>query len=79
MNPSQVSKQLQKASRQIENELSYYPEDEQLPAKIVLISRHDNFEVGFYAAYEGYKEAKRKDEVHFEVEFWFHGEIHLFD
>ena len=76
-NPSQISKQIRKASQQIEKEHSKYPEEERLPAKIVLISLHTDFEVGFHAITEGYKEAKRKDYVHFKTELWINGEIHI--
>ena len=75
--PSQVSRQIKKASRQIEQEHSKYPEDKRLPAKIVLISLHTDLEVGFYAISEGYKEAKRKNQVHFKTELWINGEIHV--
>ncbi len=75
LNPGQISKQIKHANSQIESEHSKYPEDKRLPAKIVLISLHESFEVGFHAISEGYKEAKRKDQVHFQVEFWFNGEI----
>ena len=76
-NPSQISKQIWKASQQIEKEHSKYPEEERLPAKIVLISWHTDFEVGFHAITEGYKEAKRKDYVHFKTELWINDEIHI--
>ena len=76
-NPSQVAKQIKKASRQIEQEHSKYPEDKRLPAKIVLISLHTDLKVGFYAISEGYKEAKRKNDVHFKTELWINGEIHV--
>lgn len=75
LNPGQISKQIRHASEQIESEHSRHPEDERLPAKIVLLSLHETFEAGFHAISEGYKEAKRKDQVHFQVEFWFNGEI----
>ena len=78
-NPSQISKQIKKASRQIENELSKYPDDERLPAKIVLLSLHSDFEIGFKAISEGYKEAKRKGQVNFTTELWINGEIHILD
>ena len=75
LNPSTISKQLKHASKQISDELARRSKDEQLPGKIVLISLHETFEAGFNAVYEGYQEAKRKDQVHFKVEFWFNGEI----
>ena len=77
LNPSQISIQLKHASKQISDELARRPEDKQLPGKIVLISLHESFEVGFHAISEGYKEAKRKGQVHFQVEFWFNGEIRI--
>ena len=74
-NPSQVARQIKKASRQIASEHSKYPADKRLPAKIVLISLHTDFEVGFRVISEVYKEAKRKNQVNFPVEFWLNGEI----
>ncbi|MBR3498401.1 MAG: DUF4417 domain-containing protein [Selenomonadaceae bacterium] len=71
---STISKQLKKASNQISDELARLPEDKQLPSKIVIISFHETFEAGFKAINEGYQEAKRKNQVHFPVEFWFRGE-----
>lgn len=79
LNPGQISKQLKHASKQISDELARRPEDKQLPGKIVLISLHESFEVGFHAISEGYKEAKRKGQVHFQVEFWFNGEIRVLE
>lgn len=78
-NPGQISKQIEKASLQIEAELARYPEEKRISGKIVIISRHASFEIGYKAVYEGYQEAKRKDQVHFTLEFWFHGEIHIFE
>ncbi|MBQ7198674.1 MAG: hypothetical protein IJS29_05370 [Selenomonadaceae bacterium] len=69
-----ISKQIKHASRQIDNELAHRSEDNQIPAKIILISLHSSFEIGFNAINEGYQEAKRKNQVHFPVEFWFRGE-----
>lgn len=78
-NPGQISKQIRKASQQIEKEHSKYPEEERLPAKIVLISLHADFEVGFRAISEGYQEAKRKGYVHFKTELWINGEIKILE
>lgn len=72
--PGTISKQIKHASRQIENELAHRSEDDQVPAKIIIISSHASFEIGFNAINEGYQEAKRKNQVHFPVEFWFRGE-----
>lgn len=63
------------ASKQISDELARRSKDEQLPGKIILISLHETFEAGFNAVYAGYQKAKRKEQVNFKVEFWFHGEI----
>ncbi|MBQ7630578.1 MAG: hypothetical protein IJS81_10265 [Selenomonadaceae bacterium] len=78
-NPGQVSKQIAKASLQIERELALYSEDQRLPAKIILISLHTDFKVGYRALYEGYQEAKRKNKVHFQTELWINGEIKTLD
>lgn len=78
-NPGQISRQIKHANRQIEDEHSKYPEDKRLPAKIVLISLHESFEVGFRAILAGYQEAKRKNQVHFRTEFWFNGEIRILE
>ncbi len=69
-----ISKQIKHASEQIDNELAHRSADKQLPGKIVIISFHASFEIGFNAINEGYQEAKRKNQVHFPVEFWFRGE-----
>lgn len=74
LSPSGISKRIRHASEQIEAENSRQPEDKQLPGKIVLISLHAGFEIGFKAINAGYQEAKRKNQVHFPVEFWFLGE-----
>ena len=79
LNPGQISKQIKHANSQIESEHSKYPKDKRLPAKIVLISLNESFDVGFNAISEGYKEAKRKDQVHFQTEFWFNEEIRVLD
>lgn len=75
LNPSQISKQINHASKQISDELARRSEEEQLPGKIVLISSHETFEIGFRLINAGYQEAKRKNQVHFQVEFWFRGEF----
>ena len=56
---------LRKNLLRVTDELEFYPEDEQLPAKIILISLHTDVEVGYHALYEGYRGAKRKNQVHF--------------
>lgn len=76
-NPGQICKQIRKASEQISAELARRPEDKQIPGKIVLISLHADFEVGFQAINAGYQEAKRKNQVHFQTELWIRGEIHI--
>lgn len=70
-----IAKQIKHASKQISDELARRSEDEQIPGKIIILSLHETFEIGFRAVFEGYKEAKRKNQVHFQVEFWFHGEV----
>ena len=74
-----ISKQIKHASEQIESEYSRQPEDKRLPAKIVIISFHETFEVGFNVVLAGYRDAKRKNQVHFQVEFWFNGEIKVLE
>ena len=78
-NPSQISKQLEKASKQIDKELSKYSADKKVGAKIIIVSRHSNFEDDYNAVCEGYKEAKRKGEVGFKVEFWHDGKIYILE
>lgn len=71
---------IDEAFDQIADELARYPDDEpKPPGKVVFLSRHESFEIGFRAFCEGYKEAKRKGFIRGEVEFWFHGEIHTFE
>lgn len=74
-----ISKQIKHASRQISDEQARLPENDKLPGKIIILSLHADFEAGFKAVYEGYQEAKRKNQVHFQTEFWFNGEIHIFE
>lgn len=74
-----IYKQIKHASQQITDEQSRLPEDRQLTGKIVILSLHANFEAGFKAVNEGYQEAKRKNQVHFQTEFWFKGEIHILE
>ena len=73
LNSSQITKQIKHASKQISDELARRSEAEQLPAKIVLISLHETFDIGFQLIDAGYQEAKRKALVHFPIEFWFRG------
>ena len=77
--PNKIANRINEAFEQIEAELARYPEDKpKPPGKVVILSRHASFEVGFHAFCEGYKEAKRKGFIRGEVEFWFNGEIHTF-
>ena len=76
---NKIANRINEAFDQIEDEWSRYPEGEpKPPGKVVILSRHVSFEIGFHAFCEGYKEATRKGFVRGEVEFWFHGEIHTF-
>lgn len=78
-NSTRIKENIKKASSQIDAELSKYPEEKRHPGKIVLLSRHSSFEVGYRVAYEGYQKAKRENAVNpnYTVEFWFKGEIHI--
>ena len=77
---NKISNRINEAFGQIEDEWSRYPEDKpKPPGKVIILSRHETFEIGFRAFCEGYKEAKRKGFIRGEVEFWFHGEIHTFE
>ena len=78
-NSTRIKDNIKKASSQIDAELSKYPEDKRHPGKIVLLSLHSSFEIGYRAAYEGYQNAKREGLVNldYSVEFWFNGEIHI--
>ena len=78
-NPGQVDHNLRKAFSQIEAELSHYPEDKRLPFKVIILSRHNDFETGFKAAREGYQETKRKGYVSGPVEFWYHGKVFVLE
>ena len=71
--PNRVAKNIKEAFSQILSELSHYPEDEQHPGKVIILSRHDNFTEGYNAALEGYHLAKAQGYVHGMVEFW-HGD-----
>ena len=81
LNSTQIKKNIQKASSQIDAELSKYPVEKQHPGKIVLYSLHSSFEVGYRVAYEGYQKAKREGVLNLDytVEFWFNGEIHILE
>lgn len=78
-NPGQVAKNIKKAFQQIETELSHYPEDKRKPSKVIILSRHDNFEAAFKSAREGYQEAKRKGLVSGPVEFWHQGKVFILE
>ncbi len=74
-----ISKQIKHASKQISDERARLSEVNRLPGKIIILSLHADFEVGFKAVNDGYQEAKRKNQVHFQTEFWFNGEIHILE
>ncbi|MBQ7705634.1 MAG: hypothetical protein IJT73_09450 [Selenomonadaceae bacterium] len=74
-----IAKQIKHASKQISDEIARQSEDNELVGKIVILSKHADFEAGFKAVYEGYQEAKRKNQVHFQTEFWFYGKIHILE
>ena len=74
-----ISKQIKHASKQLSDEQARFSEGNQLPGKIVILSLHADFKAGFKAVNDGYQEAKRKDQVHFQTEFWFNGEIHILE
>ena len=78
-NSTRIKENIEKASSQIDAELSKYPEDKRHPGKIVLLSLHSSFEIGYKVAYEGYQKAKREGVVNLDytVEFWFDEEIHI--
>lgn len=78
-NSTRIKENIEHANKQIEAELSKYPEDKRHPGKIVLLSLHSSFEIGYRAAYEGFQKAKREGVVNLDyaVEFWFNGEIHI--
>lgn len=78
-NSTRIKENIEHANLQITAELAKYPEDKRHPGKIVLLSHHSNFEIGYRAAYEGYQKAKREGLVNsdYTVEFWFQGEIHI--
>ena len=70
---------IREAFEQIEADLSRYSKDRRKPGKVIILSKHDNFEEGYRAACEGYKEAKRRGAVKGTVEFWYHGKIYVLE
>ena len=78
-NPGQVADNIKNAFAQIEAEFARNPEAKNNPFKVVILSRHDDFEAGFKAVCEGYQEAKRKGYVKGTVEFWYHGTIYVLE
>lgn len=74
-----IAKQIKHASKQISDEIARQPDDKEFAGKIVILSQHSDFKEGFQAVYEAYQEAKRKNQVHFQTEFWFKGEIHILE
>ena len=77
---NKIANRINEAFNQIEDEWSRYPDDSTKPlGKVIILSRHDSFEIGFHAFCEGYKEATRKGFIRGEVEFWFNGEIYTFE
>ena len=79
MNSTRIKENIAKANEQVDTKLSQYPEDERHEGKIVLVSRYASAEIGFRVAYEGYQKAKNEGLVSYQVEFWVHGDIHIFD
>ena len=78
--PNKISNAIKEAFEQIADEWARYPDDKpKPPGKAIILSRHDSFEIGFRAFLEGCKEAKRRGYIHGKVEFWFKGEIHIFE
>lgn len=76
---NKVRNNIQEAFEQIEESLSHYPQDKRKPGKVIILSRHDNFEEGYKAACEGYRDAKRLGYVKGSVEFWYHGQIYVLE
>ena len=78
--PNKISNAIKEAFEQIADEWARYPDDKpKPPGKAIILSRHDSFEIGFRAFLEGCKDAKRRGYIRGSVEFWFKGEIHIFE
>lgn len=76
---NKIANRINEAFDQIEDAWSRYPDDKpKPPGKVIILSRHASFEIGFRAFCEGYKEVERKGFIRGEVEFWFEGKIYVF-
>lgn len=74
--PHKVETNIRDGFKQIIAEQSRYPEESRHPGKVIILSKHDNFNDGYYAAQEGYKMAKKNGFVHGKVEFWYNDKIY---
>lgn len=74
--PHKTETNIRDAFRQIMAEQANYPKDKRHPGKVVILSKHENFEEGYRAAREGYRLAKEHGFVHGKVEFWHNGHVY---
>lgn len=77
--PNKFTNNIREAFEQIEADLSRYSKDERKSGKVVILSKHENFDEGYKAAFEGYQNAKRRGYVKGTVEFWHDGKIYVLE
>ena len=77
--PNKFKNNIREAFEQIEADLSRYSKDKRKPGKVVILSKHENFEEAYKAARKGYAEAKRQGYVKGTVEFWHNGKIYILE
>ena len=74
--PNKFTNNIREAFEQIEADLSRYSKDRRKPGKVVILSKHENFQEAYQAAKQGYADAKRRGYVKGTVEFWHNGKIY---
>lgn len=79
LKPNKFKNNIREAFEQIEADLSRYSKDKRKPGKVIILSKHENFEEAYKTAREGYKEAKRQGYVKGKVEFWHDGKIYILE
>lgn len=75
--PNKFTNNIREAFEQLESDLSRYSKDNRKPGKVVILSKHQNFEEAYKAALQGYADAKRRGYVKGTVEFWHNGVIYV--
>ena len=79
LKPNKFTNNIREAFEQIEADLSRYSKDRRKPGKVVILSKHEDFQEAYKAAKQGYADAKRRGYVKGTVEFWHDGKIYTLE